>query len=116
MPVVRRADDNGVQIGPCQHISEITVFSASFILAGLLLIGICLLRQVERVLHFAGIDVADGNDLDGGHFEKVSQMARGHSASADDTDRDAVVGRRGQNFWHGNEGRRGSGGSESFQE
>ena len=116
MPVVRRADDDGIQIRSCQHISEITVFSASLILAGLFLIGICLLRQIVGVLHFAGIDVADGDDLDGGHFEKVSQMARGHSASADDTDRNAVVGRRGQNFGHGNEGRRSGGGSESFQE
>ena len=116
MPVIRRADDDGIQIRSCQHISEITVFSASLILARLFLIGICLLRQVERILHLAGINVADGDDLDGRHFEKISQMARGHSASTDDTDRDAVVGRRGQNFWHGNEGRRGSGGSESFQE
>ena len=116
MPVVRRADDDGIQIWPGQHVSEITILGTTFVLAGLLLVGVCLLRQIVGVFHLSRIDVADGDDLDGRHFEQVSQMARGHAASADDADGDTIVGGRGEDFGHGNERCCGCGGSESFKE
>ena len=116
MPVVRRANDDSIKIWSGQHVSEITIFGATFVLAGLLLVGVSLLRQIVGVFHLARIDVADGDDLDGRHFKQVSQMAGGHAASADDADGDAVVGGRGKDFGHGNKRRRGRGGSKSFKE
>ena len=116
MPMVRCADDNGIKIRPCQHIPEITIFGASFVLAGFLLVGVCLLREIVGVVHLAGIDVADGNDLHARHFKKIPQMSCRHAARADDTDGDSVVGGRGENLGRGDKRRHGGGGSKSFQE
>ncbi len=116
MPVVGRADDNGIKVRTCKHVPEITVLGTTFVLAGFLLVGVCLLCEIVGVVHLAGINVTDGNDLHVRHFEKIPQMSCRHSARADDTDGDSVVGGRGENLGRGDKRRHGGGGSKSFQE
>ena len=99
VPVIRRADDDGVDIAAIQQFAEIDVCGATAIGAGLAFLGVGTMHALDGVLAANAVHVADGDDLRAAVAEEALEMSAIHHADADEAEIDAAVGPRPWRSW-----------------
>ena len=102
VPVVRRADLDGVDIAPAQDLAEVAPGVAAAVGAVAAILGVVLLDQppgrlaaADLALPVAGalaVDVADGDDLHALVAQERIDVVEALVARADHAQRDAVAG------------------------
>ncbi len=90
--MVRRGDDDGINIAPLQQLAKIDKRRAAAISAGLALGRISAMNALDGILAPLAMDIAHGHDLHAAIAEKSAQMPAPHHADADEAKIDAAVG------------------------
>src|SRR5262249_53064014 len=100
-PVVRRADQDCVDVLASKQVAEVVVGIAALVLAGLALLGVVLVDQAagrlaagHSPIPIAGpllVDIADGYHPDPGVAEKAAQVVEPLVACANDAQGDALA-------------------------
>jgi hypothetical protein len=91
VPVIRRGDDDGVDVLAGEELAEVAVGLAAFE-GGVLVLAVALGDGLLGVLTAVGIDIADGDDLDFFATEEVVEVTAVHLAVADEAEREALAG------------------------
>src|ERR1019366_4181477 len=91
VPMVRRGDDDGVDVAPRQQLAEIDEGRAAGIGAGLALSGISAMDALDGILAALPMDIADSDDLNVTIAEETTEMSAAHHADADEAEVDTVV-------------------------
>ena len=86
VPVVGRADQDGVDVGAGQHVAEIVVVLAVLVL-------VVIVDDPLGVLAMAAHDIADGDHLDLGKAQEAVHVAGSLAAAADRRHDDPLAGR-----------------------
>ena len=87
MPVVRRADDDGVDVFAVDNLAE--VLNGLHILSG----PACLFHICDGIGNPLFIRIAEGGQFDFWHLQKIPEIGPAHAAAADEGDSDLFVGR-----------------------
>jgi len=119
VPVVGRADDDGVDVAAVEDLAEIVVHVAGGV-ARVLGLGVGLLDALLVAKGPPVVDVADGQDLDVVVLDEGAHVAASAPADADARDADAVArggaGAESQGVGRGNVRGRQGGGRGSLEE
>jgi hypothetical protein len=91
VPVVRRGDDDGIDVFALEEIAEVGVRLTALELALALLGGVVVGGHLLGGVAALGDHVADGHDLDVWGAEEAAQVAAAHGADADEPEGEAVV-------------------------
>jgi len=92
VPVIRRGDDDGVDVAPRQQLAEIDERGAAGVGAGLARGGIGAMDARDGVLPANAMHIADGDDLHVLIAKEAVEMPAPHHADADEAEIDAIVG------------------------
>ena len=92
--MVRRGDDDGVDIFPPQQLAEVGIDGAPFILARLDLLGVSFFDYLASKVATVGVHVADGEHLNVLLTKKASHQSTSLRAHADEAEGDALAGWR----------------------
>ena len=92
MPVVRRRDDDGVDVAAIEQLAKIDKRGAAAIRTRLAFRRIRPMHALDGILAPLPMDIADRNDLHAAIAEKALQVPASHHADADEAEIDTAVG------------------------
>ena len=103
MHMVRRGDNDGVDVIAREEVAILPVGVAAAVIAGAILLGVSILHALLAFLEAAGFYIAQRDNLDVLLAQVAAEMALAHLAQADESQVDAFTGRRGAEGRGGND-------------